>query len=142
MDGDDLGESGNHIAVPLIRLAFLHRQCNCDGGLRARIAISVRSVNVIFRKARSALTPPSRQHDAHGVDNCSFPGIVLPDKDRSLTEIDGEVLDRPKILNVEPVNTHGLIRYAMLGASGRAAPARTGSRAISRPAFSSAMRIS
>ena len=100
------------------------------------------AMNVAFGKPRSALPPSPREHNTHSVNDCGFPGVVLPDQDGCLAKIDGEVLDGSEILNVEPGDAHGFGLYAMLDASDRDVPARTGSRAISRPAFSLAMRIS
>ena len=100
------------------------------------------AMNVAFGKPRSALPPSPREHNTHSVNDCGFPGVVLPDQDGCLAKIDGEVLDGSEILNVGPGDAHGFGLYAMLDASDRVIPARTGSRAISRPAFSSAMRIS
>lgn len=107
MDGHDVGESGNHVAVPLIRIAFLHRHRDSDGRLCAWVAIRVGAVNVVFCEARPALPPSSRKHDPHSIDNGGFPGFVLTDEHRSLTKIDGEVFDRSKVLDVEPGDAHG-----------------------------------
>ena len=57
-------------------------------------------------------------------------------------ELQDTHLSHCEFLNGELGDAHGFGFYAMLDALDRVVPVRTGSRAISRPAFSSAMRIS
>jgi hypothetical protein len=105
------------------------------GRLCARVAIRVSSVNVAFREPRPALPSSSRQHDVHGVDDCGFPGVVLADEDRRLTQIDGEVFDRPKVLYAKPGDAHGVGLYVR---SGCACPYRQPSYFPSRLFFRNA----
>ena len=45
-------------------------------------------MNVAFSKPRSALLPSPREHNTHSVNDCGFPGVVLPDQDGCLAKID------------------------------------------------------
>jgi hypothetical protein len=64
-------------------------------------------VNVIFGEARSALSPPPGEHNADSINDRGFPGVVLPDEDGCLIEINGEISDRSKILDAKPSDAHG-----------------------------------
>jgi hypothetical protein len=103
---DDFIEALLQSFRPISGHLFVSAKLYCDPRRSFRIVSLGREMYIVFGKSRSTLAPPARQCNSDGVEDGGLPRIVLPDKNRRLSQLDVDFFNRPEVFDAEPGNAH------------------------------------